>query len=748
LTFTTFQTLREGAQKFPPGFFDYIIYDEVHHMEADTYKKVVDYFQPKFQLGLTATPNRMDRRDIMEHFGEPLYSKTLPEAIGEGYLANVEYNVMFDDAVKRALKDGFQPRNTAEIKALFDVRSRNEVIADKIHAAQDKIRQDEGIDIVKTIVFSDDIDTADEFAELLGGQSYHSRLKEKEQHKIFEAFVNGDTENIAVRDMFNEGVDIPDARLIIFLRTTQSKTVFEQQLGRGLRKTRSKEKVTVLDFVANIDRLIMLEELADVIFKEDAEKSLEVIDDVREDAILEDEFNRFIFDKDIINLLHAYNQLMEKEGRIMWSRYSNDKIVQLALSISPDKPITVADLYEMGRNTFPGISTIYRMFGSLGNFQRACGFEVKNWDDVSNDDIIEIAKKMSPDKPLTVTDVRSLKDNELPSSYIIRARFGTWIKFQQECSFDVIDWTEFSNEDLIELAKQLSPEAVMSKSMVDEIAKNEFPSSTTIARRFGSMAEFHKACGFDPSIDWSRYDNQDLIDLALSISPNAPLSLRDISILERTEFPNYTVIYDRFVSIINFQRACGFTIKPKWGQYTDEELGQLARELSPDKPMNGNDIQAFDNTVFPSLPFIQKRFGKIATFQRASGFEITNEGHWRDVSDEEIIEIAKSLSLDKMLTRAQIDESPASVFPSMNLIYSRFGTLRAFQELCGFETKHRPNWSEWSNEDLIARALELSPNEPLTHPLIDKLSRFDFPTDVTIVRRFGTWKAFIEACGF
>ena len=738
ITFATFQTLREGARRFPPSFFDYIIYDEAHHIEADTYKKVVDYFQPQFQLGLTATPDRMDRRDITDHFGEALYSKTLPEAIQEGYLADVEYNVMFDDAIKRALKDGFQPRNTAEIRALFEVRSRNEVIVAKIREAQEKIRQEEGIENVKTIVFCENINATEEFAELLGGKGYHSKLKPHQQEKVFQDFINDETESIIVRDMFNEGVDIPEARLIVFLRSTQSKPVFEQQLGRGMRKTETKPKVTVMDFVANIERLIMLEEFTEIIFNEDIEKGLDDLEEERDETIFDDEHSRFIFDRDIINLIHAYNQLLDKEGGSIWRGVPNSEIVTLALSISPDKAMYLKDIVALNRRQFPGLGFIQNRFGGIAEFQRACGFEITDWDTYSNQDIVAIAHAISPDKPLSY-EIGDALDGELfPRPNYIRNRFGSWAKFQVECGYNVIEWTSFSNDELVDLAKQLSPDEPLTKSKINALSRDEFPSSPTIVRRFGSMIAFHEACGYEAAISWKDYDNQDLIDLALSLSPNKPLATNDIKVLERNIFPEVTLIYERFGSLTEFHKQCGFIIKPRWSNYSDEEIGALARQLSPNKPMTVKDIEAHGVMEFPRWAHLQDRFGSLLEFHRAAGFEFYKS--WRDTSNEEIINLAKSLSPDKPLTQYDLKEMSRDDFPSPSLISARFGSFAQFHIECGFDDHKRINWSdqEISPEDIIRIIDENFYGEVVTGSQLAKLRKSVLlPPVTTVSKMFG-----------
>lgn len=258
LTFATFQSLHKNLDRFDPQDYEYIIYDEAHHSEAETFKEVREYFDPLFELALTATPDRLDQQDIREYFGEALYKKTLPEAIAEGWLADVDYHIVFDDIVKQLMEEGFEPKTLKEFHELFKVRPRNEVIAKNIREERHKI----GLDAAKTIIFCEDVSHAEEMAELLGGVAYHSGIKKEDRKPILKDFRMGNNQVICTVDMFNEGIDIPDARLVVFLRSTSSGTIFEQQLGRGLRKTASKEKVSVLDFVANVERIQKVRELS------------------------------------------------------------------------------------------------------------------------------------------------------------------------------------------------------------------------------------------------------------------------------------------------------------------------------------------------------------------------------------------------------------------------------------------------------------------------------------------------------
>lgn len=261
VTFATFQALYNNLDKIDPEYYEYIIYDEAHHIEAETFSAVRNHFKPKFEIGLTATPERADGRNILNYFGHPLFSKSLAEGIAEGWLSAVDYHIVFDEAIKQAMNSKFELKTLKEIRELFAVRTRNEVISKEVLQR----RHDIGLDKAKTIVFCQNIEAANQMATLLGGEVYHSNISTDDRIDIMQRFKSGKLQVICTVDMFNEGIDIPDARLVIFLRSTSSRTIFEQQLGRGLRRSPGKDKVTVLDFVANIERINFVRDLGHTI---------------------------------------------------------------------------------------------------------------------------------------------------------------------------------------------------------------------------------------------------------------------------------------------------------------------------------------------------------------------------------------------------------------------------------------------------------------------------------------------------
>ncbi len=698
VTFASFQTLYNGAHRFPDDYFDYIIYDEAHHIEAKTYKKVVEHFKPNFQLGLTATPERMDEKDITGHFGEALYIKTLPEAIAEKHLATVNYNIVFDDAVKEAMQNGFEPSSLSEIQRLFEIQPRNEVIVEKIRDAQALIRQEQNVERVKTIIFCADLEHADVIADMMNGESYHSGKGEGQQAALLDAFRGNELETITVRDMFNEGVDIPDARLIIFLRTTQSATIFEQQLGRGLRKNKNKQEVTVLDFVANIERIALIRELVEKI---DRSKPINrggtrvggnsdgpIVCGIDGELKVHGDESEFIFSQEAIDLLQRYNELKVASNR--WMKMSDTDIIKLALQLSPDSPLSVNDITSFNQaDMFPGVATLADRFGGIRSFQRACGFEVKQHLDVesmTNEAIIKLALDLSPDAPLKRRDIELFsKSGKFISDNQIKNRFGSIIEFQRACGFEVaerVTFKDYGNEEIVRLALGYSPDQPLTYGQISQLSKEgRFPGVTWIKSRFGSLAEFHLTCGFIPAekIDFNAMTNEQLITVALQVSPDKPLTVTEVQILsKRNEFISLTALYGRFNnSIVNFQRACGFEVFDSSSLDNDEVI-QLAKRVSPDKALSSSDVKALSNKgAFPSIAFIVKRFGSFSKFQRACGFE-TN---YKNMDNADLIVLARQIEPTRPLTSTEINQlSKERKFPGITVIYNRFGSMKGFNE--------------------------------------------------------------------
>jgi superfamily II DNA or RNA helicase len=265
IVFASFQTMREWKHVFFEDEFDFIIVDESHHSHAETYLPVIEYFKYEKLLGITATPDREDRKDIRTIFGEEVVDYSLELAIANGWLAKVEYHILNDRINRGKLKKILRDFLT-EGKRISKKQLNETIFIDKRDEEISEIIQKFGGDRKQVIIFCENIKHAENFVRFLpNAKTYHSKKNVLENRKTLSEFREGSLQHIISVNKFNEGIDIPHAELIVFLRCTDSRNVFFQQLGRGLRKVPGKEKVIILDFVANCERLITIKGLAEKI---------------------------------------------------------------------------------------------------------------------------------------------------------------------------------------------------------------------------------------------------------------------------------------------------------------------------------------------------------------------------------------------------------------------------------------------------------------------------------------------------
>lgn len=232
-------------------YYDVIIIDEVHHIAASSYRPVLKHFQPQVLLGLTATPERTDGDDILKDFCGVIAAEIrLPEALNRKLLTPFQYFAISDqvDLTKVNWKNGRYEIN--ELSRLYTENDRR--VADII-ANCDRYLTD--IQDVRALGFCVSIEHARYMAEkfVLAGLKADYLTSENAANRdlLREKLRSKEINYLFVRDIFNEGIDIPEIDTVLFLRPTESLTIFLQQLGRGLRLAKDKELLTVLDFVGN-----------------------------------------------------------------------------------------------------------------------------------------------------------------------------------------------------------------------------------------------------------------------------------------------------------------------------------------------------------------------------------------------------------------------------------------------------------------------------------------------------------------
>lgn len=245
--FATNITMCKTLELFAKDEFDYIIIDECHHATADTYKKIISYFEPEFLLGLTATPERMDNQDVFDLFDQNVpYELRLRDAIVNDLVVPFKYYGIRDQLVDYGLSANEERRLTAQMAN----DEHCDFIASKIeeHRPQGKL---------KALAFCRNVTHARMMCEAMGERYKTAYLTGRndigERVRAYNDLQSdsAELEILFTVDILNEGVDIPGVNMVLFLRPTESSTIFIQQLGRGLRKYNNKSFVTVLDFIGN-----------------------------------------------------------------------------------------------------------------------------------------------------------------------------------------------------------------------------------------------------------------------------------------------------------------------------------------------------------------------------------------------------------------------------------------------------------------------------------------------------------------
>ncbi len=249
--FSTIQTFSrdEHLNKFGAIDFDYIVIDETHRAGASSYQKILKYFNPKFLLGMTATPERNDEMDVFAMFD-----------------FNIASEIRLQDALSNDMLAPFHYYGISEIEINGEIIGDNTNIndlnrAERVDHIIEKINlfgTDDGI--IRGLVFCSRKEECNYLSEQFNNKGFRTialtgESKEDDRSRAIDLLETDDLEikldYIFTVDIFNEGIDIPRVNQIIMLRPTQSSIIFVQQLGRGLRKREGKSYVTVIDFIGN-----------------------------------------------------------------------------------------------------------------------------------------------------------------------------------------------------------------------------------------------------------------------------------------------------------------------------------------------------------------------------------------------------------------------------------------------------------------------------------------------------------------
>ncbi|MDR4947195.1 DEAD/DEAH box helicase family protein [Neobacillus cucumis] len=240
-------SMKTHLEQFSPDEFDLIIIDEFHHAAADSYQRALDYFQPRFLLGITATPDRNDNKDVYAICdGNVAFRLDFLDAINRKWLAPFKYFGVYDETDYSQIT---WLGNRYDEEGLLQAQLKEELALKVLRAWEDKKQ-------TRTLGFCSSIRQADFLTRFFNKHGYqtislYSQQTNGNRKQAIAQLSKGEIDAIFTVDLFNEGVDIPAVDTLLFVRPTESLTIFTQQIGRGLRLHRDKEACVIVDLIGN-----------------------------------------------------------------------------------------------------------------------------------------------------------------------------------------------------------------------------------------------------------------------------------------------------------------------------------------------------------------------------------------------------------------------------------------------------------------------------------------------------------------
>lgn len=480
ITFASFQTMHSNREKFDPAHFDLLIVDETHHVAAPTYQPTLEYFDPKFTLGITGTPNRQDT-DIRDIYGPEVYTYDIANGIADGYLVPIDYRVISAFASKEA-----------------DDVLRESVNADEIFEGDletfyayalsyiDKMIIENGIENPRMLVFDKSIRATNKLVTMRPAdiRPYHSSLSKQDRRENLQAFKSGEAMGLASVAAADEGVNVPEINILTFFRGTQSDIKFQQQLGRGLRYTEGKERVLVLDFVNNYERLLAIERFRNDLVEKTNRRNPPRANhgglDMEDRALPEVYTGSFHFDDTAKNVMELLGKMRgspsKAEMMTQWDEVDSINYYRW-LSQKYGRPATADEIHlHQDEDGLPSVWLLTRTFSkSLPRLRAEAGVEsvkhrraefIKNW---TKDDSIryytDLYRQLKRLPSSHDVDVASDEDG-MPSIWALTRHFNGEIRSLREaCGIELLSLDQLVPESEIARQKDVGPKLVRATAL-------------------------------------------------------------------------------------------------------------------------------------------------------------------------------------------------------------------------------------------------------------------------------------------
>ena len=259
LVFATVQSIDANLERLPP--FGLVLIDEAHHAGASMFQRCIEVLDAPMLGGVTATPWRGDGFDLTSLLGGPLYELGIADGLRRGFLSEVDYRLCADNIDWSLVQDRSNYRySLSQLNRRLILPTRDDEAARIIRSVFEEEERRGGI------VFCPTTEHARSMAATLRqhdlrAEHVSGEMPVRQRDLVMARFRAGELDFVASVDLFNEGVDVPDVDMIVFMRATHSRRIFVQQLGRGLRASPNKDKVVVLDFVTDLRRVADVVEL-------------------------------------------------------------------------------------------------------------------------------------------------------------------------------------------------------------------------------------------------------------------------------------------------------------------------------------------------------------------------------------------------------------------------------------------------------------------------------------------------------